>query len=185
MAIALTAPFHCLALVSPGSMPEPTLSHLNARGEAVMVDVSDKAITQRTAIAEGFVSMSTETLALVRDGATKKGDVLATARVAAIMAAKRTHELIPLCHPLAITKVTVYLTLHASAPVSLQCGIHVRAEVKVGGQTGVEMEALTAVSVACLTLYDMLKAAQKDMVIGPIRLVEKTGGKSGPYRAAD
>ncbi len=159
-------------------MSLPTLSHLNIRGEAVMVDVSDKAVTQRVAVAEGFVSMVAATLALVRDGTAKKGDVLATARIAAIMAAKRTHELIPLCHPLAITKVTIDLTPQTSPP-----GIHVRAEVKVGGQTGVEMEALTAVSVACLTLYDMLKAAQKDMVIGPIRLVEKTGGKSGTYRA--
>jgi cyclic pyranopterin monophosphate synthase len=158
----------------------PTLTHLNTRGEAVMVDVSDKAVTQRTAVAEGFVAMAAATLALVTSGTAKKGDVLATARIAAIMAAKRTHELIPLCHPLAITKVTVDLEPQATPP-----GIHVRAEVKVGGQTGVEMEALTAVSVACLTLYDMLKAAQKDMVIGPIRLIEKTGGKSGPFRAAD
>jgi cyclic pyranopterin monophosphate synthase len=160
-------------------MPQ-TLTHLNTRGEAVMVDVSDKAVTQRTAVAEGFISMTAATLALVTSGTAKKGDVLATARIAGIMAAKRTHELIPLCHPLAITKVTVDL-----APQETPPGIHVRAEVKVGGQTGVEMEALTAVSVACLTLYDMLKAAQKDMVIGPIRLVEKTGGKSGPFRAAE
>jgi cyclic pyranopterin monophosphate synthase len=166
-------------------MPPPTLSHLNTRGEAVMVDVSDKAITTRTAVAEGFVGMATATLALVTTGTAKKGDVLATARIAGIMAAKRTHELIPLCHPLAITKVTVDLTPQEKPAGSNPCGIHVRAEVKVGGQTGVEMEALTAVSVACLTLYDMLKAAQKDMVIGPIRLLEKTGGKSGPFRAAD
>jgi cyclic pyranopterin monophosphate synthase len=160
-------------------MPSP-LTHLNTRGEAVMVDVSDKAVTQRTAVAEGFVGMAAATLALVTSGTAKKGDVLATARIAGIMAAKRTHELIPLCHPLAITKVTVDLEPQATPP-----GVHVRAEVKVGGQTGVEMEALTAVSIACLTLYDMLKAAQKDMIIGPIRLVEKTGGKSGPFRAAD
>ncbi len=158
----------------------PPLSHLNTRGEAVMVDVSDKAVTTRTAVAEGFVAMAAATLALVTSGTAKKGDVLATARIAGIMAAKRTHELIPLCHPLAITKVTVDLEPQANPP-----GIHVRAEVKVGGQTGVEMEALTAVSVTCLTLYDMLKAAQKDMVIGPIRLIEKTGGKSGPFRAAE
>ena len=157
----------------------PKLSHLNTRGEAVMVDVSDKAVTQRVAIAEGFVAMTAETLALVRDGTAKKGDVLATARIAGIMAAKRTHELIPLCHPLAITKATVDLSL-SEKPV----GIAVRAEVKVGGQTGVEMEALTAVSIACLTIYDMLKAADKSMVIGPVRLLEKTGGKSGTYRAA-
>jgi cyclic pyranopterin monophosphate synthase len=156
------------------------LTHLNARGEAVMVDVSGKAVTTRIAVAEGFVSMSAATLALVADGAAKKGDVLATARIAGIMAAKRTHDLIPLCHPLAITKATVDLTL-SEKPV----GIHVRAEVKVGGQTGVEMEALTAVSIACLTIYDMLKAAEKGMTIGAIRLVEKTGGKSGDYRAVD
>ena len=156
------------------------LTHLNARGEAVMVDVSDKPATQRTAVAEGFVGMTARTLALGRDGTAKKGDVLATARIAGIMAAKKTAELIPLCHPLAITKVSVDLTL-SDAPH----GIAVRAEVKVGGQTGVEMEALTAVSVACLTIYDMLKAADKGMVIGPIRLLEKTGGQSGPYRAAE
>jgi cyclic pyranopterin monophosphate synthase len=145
----------------------PSLTHLNTRGEAVMVDVSDKAVTQRTAVAEGFVAMAAATLALVTSGTAKKGDVLATARIAGIMAAKRTHDLIPLCHPLAITKVTVDLV-----PQEMLPGIYVRAEVRVGGQTGVEMEALTAVSVACLTLYDMLKAAQKDMVIGPIRLVD-------------
>ena len=156
------------------------LTHLNARGVAVMVDVSDKPATQRTAIAEGFVAMTAETLALVRDGRAKKGDVLATARIAGIMAAKKTSELIPLCHPLMITKVAVDLTL-SDAPA----GIAVRAEVKVGGQTGVEMEALTAVSVACLTIYDMLKAADKDMVIGPVRLLEKSGGKSGPYKAME
>jgi cyclic pyranopterin phosphate synthase len=156
------------------------LSHLNARGEAVMVDVSDKAVTQRSAVAEGFVGMSPETLELVRSGAAKKGDVLATARIAGIMAAKKTSDLIPLCHPLAITKATVDFTL-SDAPV----GIAVRAEVKVGGQTGVEMEALTAVSVACLTIYDMLKAAEKGMTIGPIRLVEKHGGKSGTYTAPE
>jgi len=156
------------------------LSHLNARGEAVMVDVSDKAVTQRSAVAEGFVGMSPETLELVRSGAAKKGDVLATARIAGIMAAKKTSDLIPLCHPLTITKATVDFTL-SDAPI----GIAVRAEVKVGGQTGVEMEALTAVSVACLTIYDMLKAAEKGMTIGPIRLVEKHGGKSGTYTAPE
>jgi cyclic pyranopterin monophosphate synthase len=156
------------------------LTHLNTRGEAVMVDVSGKAVTTRVAVAEGFVSMTAATLALVREGTAKKGDVLATARIAGIMAAKRTHELIPLCHPLAITKATVDLTLSETPP-----GVRVRAEVKVGGQTGVEMEALTAVSVACLTIYDMLKAAEKSMTIGPIRLVTKTGGKSGDFRAAD
>ncbi len=157
-----------------------SLSHLNARGEAVMVDVSDKAVTQRVAIAEGFIGMTAATLALVRYGTAEKGDVLATARIAGIMAAKRTSELIPLCHPLQINKATVDLELQSEPP-----GISVRAEVKVGGQTGVEMEALTAVSVACLTVYDMLKAADKSMIIGPIRLVEKTGGKSGPYKVTE
>lgn len=154
------------------------LTHLNARGEAAMVDVSDKAVTQRSAIAEGFVATTPATLALVRDGTAKKGDVLATARIAGIMAAKRTAELIPLCHPLQVTKVTVDLALQDEP-----CGIAVSAEVKVGGQTGVEMEALTAVSVACLTLYDMLKAAEKGMVIEHVRLVSKTGGKSGDWSA--
>ena len=145
-----------------------------------MVDVSDKPVTQRIAIAEGFVAMMPQTLALVADGTAKKGDVLATARIAGIMAAKRTSELIPLCHPLQITKATVDLALQETPP-----GIRVRAEVKVGGQTGVEMEALTAVSVACLTIYDMLKAADKGMVIGPIRLIEKSGGKSAAYKAME
>jgi cyclic pyranopterin phosphate synthase len=155
------------------------LSHLNARGEAHMVDVSDKETTSRTAVAEGFVSLLPETLALVTKGEAKKGDVLATARIAGIMAAKKTHELIPLCHPLAITKVTVEFE-----PSDEPAGIHVSATVKVTGQTGVEMEALTAVSVACLTIYDMLKAADKGMTISDVRLLEKTGGRSGTYRAA-
>ena len=156
------------------------LSHLDEKGEARMVDVSDKAATQRTARAEGFVAMAPATLALVEKGEAKKGDVLAAARIAGIMAAKKTHELIPLCHPLAITKATVdFETSHDPA------GIRVTAEVKVAGQTGVEMEALTAVSVACLTIYDMLKAADKAMTLGGIRLLEKTGGRSGTYRATD
>lgn len=154
------------------------LSHLNEKGEARMVDVSEKGVTSRTAIAEGFVAMLPETLALVEAGQAKKGDVLATARIAGIMAAKRTHELIPLCHPLAITKASVEFE-----PSHDPAGIRVTAEVKVAGQTGVEMEALTAVSVACLTIYDMLKAADKGMVVSGIRLIEKTGGRSGTYRA--
>lgn len=154
------------------------LSHLDEKGAARMVDVSGKDVTERIARAEGFVSMRPDTLALVEKGEAKKGDVLATARIAGIMAAKRTHELIPLCHPLAITKASVELT-----PTRDPAGIKVSAEVKVAGQTGVEMEALTAVSVACLTLYDMLKAADKAMTISNIRLVEKMGGKSGHYRA--
>jgi cyclic pyranopterin monophosphate synthase len=154
------------------------LSHLNDRGEAHMVDVSDKVTTARTAIAEGFVSMEAATLALIETGSAKKGDVLATARIAGIMAAKKTSELIPLCHPLAITKVVVDFT-----PSHDPIGIHVQAEVRVSGQTGVEMEALTAVSIACLTIYDMLKAADKGMSFSGIRLMEKTGGRSGTYRA--
>ncbi|WP_088342638.1 MULTISPECIES: cyclic pyranopterin monophosphate synthase MoaC [Rhodomicrobium] len=143
-----------------------------------MVDVSDKAVTARSAIAEGFVVMQPETLALIREGAAAKGDVLATARIAGIMAAKRTHELIPLCHPLAITKVTVDFEETATPP-----GLRVEALVKVSGQTGVEMEALTAVSVACLTIYDMLKAADKAMHFEGIRVIEKSGGRSGTYKA--
>ena len=154
------------------------LSHLNERGEAHMVDVSDKSVTSRTAIAEGFVSMELATLALIETGTAKKGDVLATARIAGIMAAKKTSDLIPLCHPLAITKVTVDFT-----PSHTPAGLHVSAQVRVSGQTGVEMEALTAVSVACLTIYDMLKAVDKAMSFNRIRLVEKTGGRSGVYRA--
>ena len=156
------------------------LSHINERGEAHMVDVSEKSVTSRTARAEGFVAMRPETLALVTRCEAKKGDVLATARIAGIMAAKRTHELIPLCHPLAISKATVDFVT-SDAP----CGIKVAAEVKVSGQTGVEMEALTAVSVACLTIYDMLKAADKGMRIDAVHLVEKTGGRSGTWRAPE
>ncbi len=144
-----------------------------------MVDVSDKAATARTAIAEGFVVMKPETLALIRQGSAAKGDVLATARIAGIMAAKRTHELIPLCHPLPVTKVTVDFE-ERSEPA----GLRVKAMVKVTGQTGVEMEALTAVSIACLTIYDMLKAADKAMHFEGIRLIEKTGGRSGHFRAS-
>ena len=154
------------------------LSHLDEHGAARMVDVSDKAATSRTARAGGFVKMTAATLALIKTGEAKKGDVLAAARIAGIMAAKKTSELIPLCHPLSITKASVGFTT-SNAP----CGIAVVAEVKVSGQTGVEMEALTAVSVACLTIYDMLKAADKGMVIADIRLLEKTGGRSGPFKA--
>lgn len=153
------------------------LSHLDENGQARMVDVSEKPVTARNAVAEGFVAMQPETLALLQSGEAKKGDVLATARIAGIMAAKKTHELIPLCHPLAITKATVTFE-HRSSP----SGVVVTAEVKVAGQTGVEMEALTAVSVTCLTIYDMLKAADKAMTISDIRLIEKTGGRSGTYK---
>ena len=156
------------------------LSHINEAGDAVMVDVSDKAVTARTAIAEGFVAMAPETLALVTKGEAKKGDVLAAARLAGIMAAKRTHELIPLCHPLALTKVEVDI-----APERKPAGLLVRATVKTKGRTGVEMEALTAVSVACLTVYDMVKAAERGMRIEGVHLIEKKGGKSGHYRAKE
>lgn len=154
------------------------LTHLDETGAAAMVDVTDKAATDRTAIAEGRVVMRSETLALIVGGGVAKGDVIATARIAGIMAAKKTHELIPLCHPLLITKAKVDIAADEALP-----GLHVTATVRVGGQTGVEMEALTAVSVACLTIYDMAKAVEKGMRIEGIRLVEKTGGKSGPYRA--
>ena len=155
------------------------LSHLNEKGEARMVDVSDKEDTHRSAIAEGFVAMSAATLDLVERGEAKKGDVLATARIAGIMAAKRCHDLIPLCHPLPVTKATVDFEI-SRQPV----GIKVQAEVRCTGKTGVEMEALTAVSVACLTIYDMLKAAEKGMTISDIRLLQKSGGRSGLYQAA-
>jgi cyclic pyranopterin phosphate synthase len=159
-------------------MSDKVLTHLGPSGEAHMVDVSDKAATERVAVAEGQVIMSKATLDLVMSGNAKKGDVLGTARIAGIMAAKRTHELIPLCHPLALSQVSVDLTPDPALP-----GIAVRASVKVTGPTGVEMEALTAVSVACLTIYDMVKAAERGMRIEGVHLVEKTGGKSGPYRA--
>jgi cyclic pyranopterin phosphate synthase len=154
------------------------LTHLNERGEAHMVDVGDKAETSRRAIAEGTITMAPATFRLIADATAPKGDVVATARIAGIMAAKRTHELIPLCHPLALTKVTVDFE-----PLPGDAGLRVVAEVRLKGQTGVEMEALTATSVACLTLYDMLKAADKAMTITGIRLVEKSGGRSGTYRA--
>ena len=154
------------------------LSHFDAKGDAHMVDVSDKTETARTAIAEGHVKMSAETLDIIVKGSAAKGDVLGVARLAGIMAAKKTAELIPLCHPLPLTKVSVDLTPDAGLP-----GVRVTATVKTNGRTGVEMEALTAVSVACLTLYDMVKAAQKSMIISDIRLILKDGGKSGRYEA--
>jgi cyclic pyranopterin phosphate synthase len=154
------------------------LTHLNEQGHARMVDVGDKPATTRIATAAGQVRMTPGTLALVAEGRAAKGDVLATARIAGIMAAKRTSDLIPLCHPLAISKVTVDLTADPSLP-----GITVQATVRTTGQTGVEMEALTAVTVACLTIYDMLKAAEKGMVIDAVRLLHKEGGKSGTWDA--
>ena len=145
-----------------------------------MVDISDKAATERTAVAEGRVVMSKTTLALILSGNAKKGDVLGTARLAGIMAAKRTSDLIPLCHPLALSEVTIDITPDQKLP-----GCVVRASVKVTGPTGVEMEALTAVAVACLTIYDMIKAAERGVRVEGIHLVEKIGGKSGHYRARD
>ncbi|RYC17342.1 cyclic pyranopterin monophosphate synthase MoaC [Ciceribacter ferrooxidans] len=153
------------------------LTHIAASGEAHMVDVGEKAETVRIAVAEGRIRMKPETLALIREGNAKKGDVIGTARIAGIMAAKRTSDLIPLCHPLMLSKVTVDIDEEPELP-----GFRVTATVKLTGKTGVEMEALTAVSVTCLTIYDMAKAADKGMEIGGIRLVEKTGGKSGHYR---
>jgi cyclic pyranopterin phosphate synthase len=160
--------------------PDMTLTHFDAEGRAQMVDVGDKEITARTALAEGLVLMAPETLALVMAGTAKKGDVLGVARLAGIMGAKKTADLIPLCHPLALSKVTLDLTPDPTLP-----GVRVAALVKTSGQTGVEMEALTAVSVACLTIYDMLKAAEKGMRIEGIRLLRKEGGKSGVYAAED
>jgi cyclic pyranopterin phosphate synthase len=154
------------------------LTHLDDAGNARMVDVGAKEVTARTAVAEGFVAMTAETLRLALSGDAKKGDVLAAARIAGIMAAKRTSELIPLCHPLALSKAAVDF-----APSDDPPGLHIRAEVSVTGQTGVEMEALTAVSVAALTIYDMLKAVDRGMEIGGIRLVAKSGGRSGDYVA--
>ena len=155
-----------------------TLSHFDGAGQAHMVDVSDKDVTDRTAVAAGAILMSAETLALVEAGTAKKGDVLGIARIAGIMATKRTADLIPLCHPLPITKVAVELTPDATLP-----GVRIEATVKTTGQTGVEMEALTAVSVAALTVYDMLKAAEKSMRIEEIRLLREDGGKSGTYES--
>lgn len=156
------------------------LTHIGAAGEANMVDVADKAETQRTAVAQGAVRMLPTTLKLILDGDAKKGDVLGVARIAGIMAAKKTHELIPLCHPLLLTKVSVEIEPDESLP-----GLRVTALARVTGKTGVEMEALTAASVACLTIYDMAKAVDREMAILEIRLVEKTGGKSGDYRRAE
>ncbi|WP_295042638.1 cyclic pyranopterin monophosphate synthase MoaC [uncultured Paracoccus sp.] len=153
------------------------LTHFDAAGQAHMVDVSGKAVTTREAVAEGCICMSPDTLALAQGGAAK-GDVMGVARLAGIMAAKRTGDLIPLCHPLPISKVSLDLAPDPALP-----GIRVTATVRTTGQTGVEMEALTAVSIACLTVYDMLKAAEKSMVIQDIRLTRKSGGKSGDYEA--
>ena len=154
------------------------LTHFDDSGQAHMVDVSEKAATDRIAVAEGYVKMSPETLDIIVQGAAKKGDVLSVAQLAGIMGAKKTPDLIPLCHPLPIAKVALSLTPDPARP-----GIRVEATVKTTGQTGVEMEALTAVSTACLTVYDMVKAVEKSMVIEDIRLILKDGGKSGRYEA--
>ena len=154
------------------------LTHLDEAGNAAMVDVSAKPATEREAIAEGRITMSAKALAAIREGAVKKGDVLATARIAGIMAAKKTSELIPLCHPLMLSKVAVDFSFEGNA-------IRVTGMARLTGQTGVEMEALTATSIALLTIYDMAKALDKGMVIGGVRLLEKRGGKSGDWRAAD
>ncbi|KZL06253.1 cyclic pyranopterin monophosphate synthase MoaC [Pseudovibrio sp. Ad26] len=158
----------------------PKLTHLDDSGAAHMVDISEKEVTSRIARAGGQVKMQPETLDMILSGNTKKGDVLATARIAGIMAAKRTHELIPLCHPLALSKVQVDFTPNPELP-----GIEIEVFAKVSGQTGIEMEALTAASVACLTIYDMAKAVDRSMEIGEIRLLEKKGGKSGHYLAEE
>lgn len=155
-----------------------SLTHFDSAGQAHMVDVSGKSETMREAVATGIVRMTPETLALAQGGAAK-GDVLGVARLAGIMGAKRTADLIPLCHPLPLAKVALDLVADPALP-----GIRVTATVRTTGRTGVEMEALTAVTTACLTIYDMLKAAQKSMEISDIRLLSKTGGKSGPYQAA-
>lgn len=156
------------------------LTHIGAQGRARMVDVTEKAPSLREATAEGFVRMEPETLRLILSGGVKKGDVLAVAQVAGIMAAKKTDELIPMCHPLMLTGVDI-----AFEPSDAPAGIMIRATARTKGETGVEMEALTAVSVTCLTIYDMAKALDKDMVIGEIRLEEKLGGKSGHWKRGE
>ena len=158
-------------------MSNGKLTHIDESGAANMVDVSDKTPTTRVAVATGSVEMKRETLDLITSGNAKKGDVLATARIAGIMAAKRTHELIPLCHPLALSKVAIDIEVDQALP-----GLTITAMAKLTGQTGVEMEALTAASVACLTIYDMAKAADKGMIIRDVRLMEKSGGKSGHWK---
>ena len=155
------------------------LTHFDAKGDAHMVDVSDKPVTARVATAEGHVTMARETYQIITEGRAKKGDVIGVARLAGIMGAKKTPELIPLCHPLPVTKVSVEITPDADLP-----GLRIEATVKTTGQTGVEMEALTAVSTAALTIYDMAKAVDKAMQIGGIRVILKDGGKSGRYEAS-
>jgi len=155
-----------------------TFTHINQEGKANMVDVTEKAVTVREAVAEAYVDMAADTLALIINGQHHKGDVFATARLAGIMAAKKTADLIPLCHPLALTKVEVTITADVE-----NNRVRIESLCKLSGKTGVEMEALTAASVAALTIYDMCKAVQKDMVISAVKLLEKTGGKSGHFKA--
>lgn len=173
-----------IAVPAPKNAAPPpvsgTLTHVGQSGEARMVDVSEKGATERIAVAEGRVIMRKETLDLVLQGNAMKGDVLGAARLAGIMAAKRTHGLIPLCHPLPLTKVEIDINPEHALP-----GFLVQATVKVVAKTGVEMEALTAVSIACLTIYDMVKAVERGMHIEGIRLLQKSGGKSGDWRAGD
>ena len=164
-------------------MADAELTHFNADGRARMVDVSEKSDTDRTAVAAGTMRMLPETFARIKSGQIKKGDVLAVAQVAGIMGAKRTPDIIPMCHPLLLTGVDIAFTEHPQVDEDGYCAITVTATVKVRGQTGVEMEALTAVSVALLTIYDMCKAIDKGMVFGDIGLVKKTGGKSGTFIA--
>jgi cyclic pyranopterin phosphate synthase len=170
---------NCVNLFRTSAADMNKLTHLDEQGQARMVDVGGKAETRRVAIASGRIRMSADALAAIREGDAPKGDVLAAARIAGIMAAKKTSDLIPLCHPLALAKITVDIDPDTSLP-----GLRVKAFVRVDGTTGVEMEALTAVAVACLTIYDMAKAADRGMEIGDIRLEEKTGGRSGDFRAA-
>ena len=165
--------------MSAGPTHLDVLTHLDAQGHARMVDVSDKAVTTREAVAEGYLRMAPATLGLARTGAGRKGDVFAVAEIAGVMAAKKTAELIPLCHPLALSNVEVQVEAAADGS-----GLRVQARVRTTGPTGVEMEALTAASLACLTLYDMLKAADKAMTIEGVRLLSKTGGASGDFRAS-
>lgn len=160
--------------------PDRELTHLDASGRASMVDVGDKAVTGRSATAEGYVRMNAATLELIRAGQAKKGDVVAVARLAGLMGAKRTHDLIPLCHPLMLEKVGVDIVEDAALP-----GLRVTATARVSGKTGVEMEALTAVTIACLTIYDMAKAVDRSMTIEGVRLLEKSGGRSGVWTVED
>jgi cyclic pyranopterin phosphate synthase len=169
---------HCVHSFSQQGIQMNKLTHLDSQGKARMVDVGGKAETRRVAVAEGRIRMSPAALAAIRDGAVPKGDVLAAARIAGIMAAKKTAELIPLCHPLALDAVTLDFTVEDGA-------VRAAASASLTGRTGVEMEALTAVSIALLTVYDMAKAIDKGMVIEAVRLIEKRGGKSGDWKAAD